>query len=86
MRSIIAISLVLLVSACSPRGRGPAQFQQTDEVLINVGIPLKAIEREVQKLASKSPISKSKMLNNSRMHLIKISLLTVLSGTLMKAI
>lgn len=58
MRFIIAIILVLLASACSPRGRGPAQFQQTDEVLINVGIPLKTIEREVQKLASESPIIK----------------------------
>lgn len=41
-----------MAASCGhPEKRVPAQYLQTDEVLVNVGIPFKTIEREVQKLA-----------------------------------
>jgi hypothetical protein len=49
---------LLLVSSCAATGRIPAQFAQTDEVLVNVGIPLTAIEREARRLAQHSKLIK----------------------------
>lgn len=57
MKKVIAHLIILsfllsIVASCGhTEKRLPAQYSQTDEVLVNVGIPFKTIEREVMKLA-----------------------------------
>jgi len=58
MRLIGLLIMSSLLFACNRKQRSPAQFQQTDEPLVNVGVPLQTIERELLKLAQGSPVIK----------------------------
>lgn len=47
-----------LTNCSSPSKRTPANEEQTDEVLVNIGVPLKTIDRELQNIAKSNEVLK----------------------------